>query len=108
VADGVSLTELLDWIDPDGLPPEVQAAIREVGPALAEGLTVTEAAARAGRRKDWARDRRNAIRAAILEQAASRLDEMSPGLRARVVAEVAKLPPPRVRRWRPQRRRVSA
>ena len=76
-----SMTRILDFIDPTTLSPEVQAAIRELGPSLVSGLNLTEAAEAKGRRKDWARDRVQLIRMGLIEAALLRADEMEAGLR---------------------------
>lgn len=104
VADGVSLSALLEYIDPDELAPDVVDAIEAVGPAIAHGLNLTEAAELHGHRKDWARDRVDLIRDALLEQAQRRLDDMPPSLRVRVVAEIAARQTPKIMpRRRPAR-----
>lgn len=80
-ATPASMTQILEFIDPSSLSPEVQQAIREIGPSLASGLNLTEAAEQFGRRKDWARDRVALIRAALIEAALERADEMEAELR---------------------------
>lgn len=106
MAGSVSFSELLCWIDPRELPPEVQGTLQLIGPSLAREKTLTEIAHEHGRRKDWAADRVAELRAAILAQVAGHVDEMSPGLRARVLVEIGKLPPPRVRKRRRSRAAV--
>lgn len=76
-----SITAILEWIDPTTLSPEVQTALRELGPYLASGLNLTETAERFGRRRDWARDRVQLIRSALIDAALERADEMDSRLR---------------------------
>lgn len=76
------MTRILDFIDPTSLSPEVQQAIQELGPSLASGLNLTETAELHGRRKDWARDRVALIRAALIEAALERAEDMDAELRA--------------------------
>lgn len=80
-ATQASMTRILEFIDPSSLSPEVQQAIREIGPSLVSGLNLTEAAEARGRRKDWARDRVALIRSALIEAALERADEMEAELR---------------------------
>jgi hypothetical protein len=90
-----SIVEILDYIDPTALPPEIQQTIQVIGPLLVSGLTMTEIASRLGRKKDWTRDRLRDIRRALLAQAVDHIDDMNPALRHRVEQEIAALPPVR-------------
>lgn len=85
-ATPASMTQILEFIDPSSLSPEVQQAIREIGPSLVSGLNLTEAAEQFGRRKDWARDRVALIRVALIEAALERADEMDRQLRKHLEA----------------------
>ncbi len=81
-ATPVSMTQILEWIDPSELPPRVQETLRELGPSLASGLTLKEIAEQNGRQKDWASARVAEARAALIEAALERAPEMDTRLRA--------------------------
>jgi len=86
----VSLTEILDWIDPTALPERIQDELEEVGPLLAHGLTYREIAERIGGSEDYVAAAVHRIRAALVDEALTRADEMSEALRARLEELAAK------------------
>lgn len=94
----MSITELLDFIDPDAVPVHIQQLLREFGPALARDETLLSIAERNGRSKEWAASCVTEIRRAFLDQAQDYLGEMSPSLRERVIDELERLSPPPTRR----------
>lgn len=79
-----SMTAILDFIDPTTLPPRVQQTLREIGPSLASGRTLSEIAEERGRQKDWASSRVAEVREALIDAALVRIGEMDARLRARI------------------------
>jgi hypothetical protein len=84
----VSMTEILDWIDPTALPPGVQTALTEIGPLLVNGLTYREIANRLtpARSEDYVAAKVKLIRQALGEEALRRSDGMRADLRDRIRA----------------------
>jgi hypothetical protein len=77
-----SATELLPLIDWDALPAGVRETIAMLGPALDDGLEgIAELQRATGLKYEALRARLDAVRAAIVEQARARADELDPRLR---------------------------
>lgn len=84
-------TELLQWLDPEALPPRVKATMPEIGPFLWRGYNHAEIAQRLNRSEDWVSARVAEARRAIAEQVLEVAgDELPAELRARLEAFVAR------------------
>jgi predicted MarR family transcription regulator len=85
-ATPVSMTEILNWIDPTALPRKVRTALQEIGPFLARGLTYREIGTEVGRSEDWVAARVAEIREALVAEALKRADSMRDDVRERIEA----------------------
>ena len=78
------MTAILEYIDPEMLPPEVHEILSQIGSFLADGLSAREIGARFGRSEDWAATRIAKVKRALILEAARNAREMESGLRARI------------------------
>ena len=80
----VSVTGLLEVIDPARLTEETKDSLQLIGPFLALGLTYREISERTGRSEDWVAARVLQARREIVGLAAEHAAELERGLRQRV------------------------
>ncbi len=85
------MTAILEYVDPEMLPPDAQEILAQIGPFLADGLSAGEIGQRFGRSADWAATRIQRVKRALILEAHRNAAEMYGPLAARVEALAAEI-----------------